>query len=69
MARFCFKSIFHSNLKPAYFPGKTILPGVFLGIGWNPGSWDKVVKYSGQYDVSSSDKSYLSLYAAVGGGF
>lgn len=32
------------------------------GIGWNPGSRDKVVKYSGQYDVSSTQNAYLSLY-------
>lgn len=30
------------------------------GIGWKPGSWDKVVKYSGQYDVSRSQNSILA---------
>jgi hypothetical protein len=33
------------------------------GIGWKPGSWDKVVKYSGQYDVSRSQNSILALYS------
>jgi endo-1,4-beta-xylanase len=32
------------------------------GKGWNPGSSSKVVNYSGNYGVTSSQNSYLALY-------
>jgi len=32
------------------------------GKGWNPGASDKVVSYSGHYDVDNSQNSYLALY-------
>jgi len=32
------------------------------GKGWNPGSSNKVVSYSGNYGVSASQNSYLALY-------
>lgn len=32
------------------------------GIGWNPGSRDKVVKYSGNFNITDAQNAYLTLY-------